>query len=129
MNEDKKYASLLDFLKENEEKLKVFLSADEKMKGYRYNLKGKKTSRTIFLSQSLQFLMNEFCIENGYKIGEFAELAIIEHLCRSGYEEKLKSILTSSDEGKKGKNPKHKVEKGKGTGEYIGEQIEESPLS
>ena len=108
------YESILKYIKENEDKLKVFLSADEKAKQYRYRLKGKKTSRTIFMSEQLQLLMNEYCIENALKIGDFVELAIIEHLNRSGMEKRLTEILsappdTSKDEGKQGKTLKEQV--------------------
>ena len=115
------YTPLLEYLSKNEEKLKVFLSAEEKAKEYRYKIKGKKSSRTVFMSQSLQFVMNEYCIENDLKIGEFVELAIIEQLCRSGCENKLTRILQSQDEGKQGKTPKAQVEKRKSTGEQSGD--------
>ena len=108
------YENILKYIKENEDKLKVFLSADEKAKQYRYRLKGKKASRTIFMSEQLQLLMNEYCIENALKIGDFVELAIIEHLNRSGMEKKLIEILsappdTYKDEGKQGKTLKEQV--------------------
>ncbi len=114
---NEKYAPLLEYLSENEEKLKIFLSADDKAKAYRYRIKGKKSSRTVFMSQSLQFVLNEYCIENDLKIGEFVELAIIEQLCRNGYENKLKGILQSTDKGKQGKSPKGQVETEKSAGE------------
>lgn len=108
------YDEMLKFLKINEEKLKVFLSADEKAKEYRYRIKGKKSSRTIFMSEQLQFLMNEFCIENDLRIGDFVELAIIEHLNRSGMEHRITEILSTSslsskDEGKQGKMLKEQM--------------------
>lgn len=118
---NEKYISLLDFLMENEEKLKIFLSAKENIKAHRYQIKGKKSSRTVFMSQSLQFVMNEYCIENDLKIGEFVELAIIEQLCRLGYEKKLSAILQCSDEGKQGKTAKSQVEKGKNAEERTGD--------
>lgn len=93
---DKKYDELLEFLQSNRDKLTVFLSADKKAKEYRFKIKGKKKSRTIFMSEQLQFLMNEFCIENDLKIGDFVELAIIEHLNRSGKETELKKLIVSS---------------------------------
>lgn len=117
---NEKYTSLLDYLTENEDKLKIFLSANEKAKSYRYRIKGKKSSRTVFMSQSLQFVMNEYCIENDLKIGEFVELAIIEQLCRLGYEKKLGAILRCDDEGKQGKTAKVQVDKGKNTGGHTG---------
>ncbi len=109
------YETILKFLKSNEEKLKVFLSADEKSKEYRYRIKGKKSSRTIFMSEQLQFLMNEFCIENDLKIGDFVELAIIEHLNRNGKEHRIIEILSnvpvpSTDEGKQGKKLKEQTQ-------------------
>ena len=67
------YTELLEFLKANEDKLRVFLSADERMKDYRLRLTGRKCSRTIFMSEQLQFIMTEYCIENDMKIGEFVE--------------------------------------------------------
>ena len=90
---DKKHDELLEFLQSNKDKLEVFLSADEKAKEYRFRIKGKKKSRTIFMSEQLQFLMNEFCIENSLKIGDFVELAIIEHLNRNGKETELKKLI------------------------------------
>ena len=109
------YETILKFLKSNEEKLKVFLSADEKSKEYRYRIKGKKSSRTIFMSEQLQFLMNEFCIENDLKIGDFVELAIIEYLNRNGKEHRIIEILSnvpvpSTDEGKQGKKLKEQTQ-------------------
>lgn len=99
------YTQILDFLKENEDKLKILLSVDEKMKNYRFRINGKKSSRTIFMSDKLQFIMNEFCIENELKIGEFVEFAVVEHLNRNGYSSKLSEIisnLTPSLEGETG---------------------------
>ena len=109
------YETILKFLKANEEKLKVLLSADEKAKQYRYRIKGKKASRTIFMSEQLQFLMNEFCIENDLKIGDFVEHAIIEHLNRNGKEHRIIEILSdfspsSKDEGKQGKSLKEQTQ-------------------
>lgn len=89
------YTELLSYLKANETKLRVFLSADEKIKGYHMRLKGKKSSRTIFMSEQLQFIMNEYCIENDMKIGDFVELAIIDYLNRMGMDKKLQKIVLS----------------------------------
>lgn len=97
------YEDVLKFIRENEDKLRVFLSADEKMKEYRYKISGKKSSRTIFMSEKLQFVMNEYCIENDLKIGEFAELAIIEHLNRCGCGDKLWKIIDNSQLKNEGK--------------------------
>ena len=90
------YEDILKYIKENEDKLRIFLSADEKMKEYKYKISGKKSSRTIFMSEKLQFVMNEYCIENDLKIGEFVELAIIEHLNRCGCGDKLQKIIDNS---------------------------------
>ncbi len=116
------YEEMLKFLKLNEDKLKVFLSADKKAKEYRYRLRGKKSSRTIFMSEQLQFLMNEFCIENNLKIGDFVELAIIEQLNRNGMEHRITEILSnlslpSKNEGKQGKTLKGQVKPKKCTEE------------
>lgn len=113
--------SILEFLAENEGKLRVLLSADEKVRINRYKIKGKKVSRTIFMSEQLKFLINEFCIENDLKIGEFVELAIIEYLNRNGMEKKLQKIIitstSSEDEGKQGKTEKTQNVTDKKTGE------------
>lgn len=116
MSNTNEYAKLLEYLKENEDKLRVFLSADEKMKLYRMRLKGRKSSRTIFMSEQLQFLMNEYCIENDLKIGEFVELAIVEHLNRCGMEKKLKKIISSDDGGEQGEFEKQQVGPDKSAG-------------
>lgn len=117
-----KYEPILKLLKENEGKLQVFLTADEKVRRYKYRLKGKKTSRTIFLSEQLQFLLKEYCIENDLKIGLVVETAIIEHLNRNGMDKKLLEILQapitpSEDEGKQGKNPNVQGKQGESAGE------------
>lgn len=96
------YTELLEFLKANEDKLRVFLSADERMKDYRLRLTGRKCSRTIFMSEQLQFIMTEYCIENDMKIGEFVELAIVEHLNRCGMEHKLMKIISPLAGGEQG---------------------------
>ena len=96
------YTELLEFLKANEDKLRVFLSADERMKDYRMRLTGRKCSRTIFMSEQLQFIMTEYCIENDMKIGEFVELAIVEHLNRCGMGHKLMKIISPLANGEQG---------------------------
>ena len=116
MSKVNEYEKLLEYLKENEDKLRVFLSADERMKLYRMRLKGKKSSRTIFMSDELQFLMNEYCIENDMKIGEFVELAIVEHLNRCGMDKKLKNIISSDNGGEQGKIEKQQVGTDESTG-------------
>lgn len=122
MANETEYKKLLEFLKTNEDKLKVFLTAEEKMKDYHYKLKGKKKSRTIFMSVQLQFLMQEYCIENDLRIGDFVELAIIEHLNRHGKAKRLLEIIEgssspSSDEGKEGKKQKADCQTEKSGGE------------
>ena len=126
MSKVNEYEKLLEYLKENEDKLRVFLSADERMKLYRMRLKGKKSSRTIFMSDELQFLMNEYCIENDLKIGEFVELAIVEHLNRCGMDKKLKNIISSDSGGEQGKSRNSRSEQMKVQGENKGHYRERS---
>ncbi len=114
------YTELLSYLRANEAKLKIFLSADEKIRGYRMRLKGKKSSRTIFMSEQLQFIMNEYCIENDMKIGDFAEIAIIDYLNRMGMDKKLQKIIIFSSshesEGEQGETEKKQIKTEKTTG-------------
>lgn len=114
------YTELLSYLKANEAKLRVFLSADEKIRGYHMRLKGKKSSRTIFMSEQLQFIMNEYCIENDMKIGDFVELAIIDYLNRMGMDKKLQKIILSpsshESEGEQGETEKRQIKAEKTTG-------------
>lgn len=84
---------LLQYLLENEEKLKILLSGNKGSKPLIYPIKGKRTTKTIFMSEKLQFLMNEYCIEKEIKIGDLVECAIIQHFVQNGYEDKITPIL------------------------------------
>ncbi len=62
-----------------------------------YPVKGKRATKTVFIAEKLQFLINEYCIENDLKIGDVVECAIIQYLNQNGYDEKLKSILNTTE--------------------------------
>ena len=52
------YNALLSFLQQNEDKLKILLSGDERLKPLIYPFKGKRSTKTVFISEKLQFLIN-----------------------------------------------------------------------
>jgi len=87
------YNALLALLQQNESKLKILLAGDERLKPLVYPFKGKRGTKTIFMSEKLQYLINEVCIEKEIKIGDFVECAMIQYLVQNGYEEKVAPIL------------------------------------
>ena len=100
MNDSKKTNNqpndtFLAFLQQNENKLKILLAGDERLKPLVYPFQGKRSTKTVFMSEKLQFLMNEFCIEREIKIGDFVECAVVQYLVQNGYEEKLAPILNN----------------------------------
>lgn len=98
-------AEAMSLITDNIEKLKVLLSGSKGEKPLKYKFKGKRSTKTVFMSVKLQYLLNDFCIENEIKIGEVIENAVVEFLTRSGWEEKLQEILdTSQSTGEKGEN-------------------------
>lgn len=92
-----RFDPLLSYLLENKAKLKILLSGEPKTKPLLYPLKGKRATKTVFISEKLQCLINEYCIENELKIGDIVECAIIQYLNQNGYDEKLKSILNTAE--------------------------------
>ena len=86
-------AEIMQLLTENADKLKILLSASKDEKPLKYKFKGKKSTKTVFMSIGLQFLINEYCIENELKIGEIVEIAAVEYLARQGWTKKLEQIL------------------------------------
>ena len=92
-----RFEPLLSYLSEHEEKLKILLSGEQKAHPLLYPVKGKRATKTVFIAEKLQFLINEYCIENDLKIGDVVECAIIQYLNQNGYDEKLKSILNITE--------------------------------
>lgn len=92
-----RFEPLLSYLSENQAKLKILLSGEQKAYPLLYPVKGKRTTKTVFIAEKLQFLINEYCIENDLKIGDVVECAIIQHLNQNGYDEKLKFILNMTE--------------------------------
>lgn len=91
-------AEILQILTDNADKLKILLSASKDEKPLKYHFKGKKSTKTVFMSVELQYLINEYCIETDTKIGEIIEIAAVEYLTRQGLTEKLEKILLKSSE-------------------------------
>lgn len=87
---------ILDFLEANRVKLEILLSGDKKASPLLNRIIGKRKTRTIFLAESLQFIMNEYCIKHEIQIADFCEAAIIQYLTTHGYENELKDILSIS---------------------------------
>ena len=56
-------------------------------------IKGKRSTKTVFIAEKLQCLVNEFCIEKELKIGDVIEHALIQYLNQNGYASKLEPIL------------------------------------
>ena len=84
---------LLEYILENEEKLRILLSGDPNVSPLVYPIKGKRSTKTVFIAEKLQCLVNEFCIEKELKIGDVIEHALIQYLTQNGYSSKLEPIL------------------------------------
>ena len=84
-NDDSTENEVLNFLVSNFDKLKILLSPSLSKKPFKYRFKGKKGTKTVFMSIKLQYLINEYCIENDTKIGDITETAIVEFLLRHDY--------------------------------------------
>ncbi|MBQ8605409.1 MAG: hypothetical protein IJ408_01615 [Clostridia bacterium] len=84
---------LLEYILENEEKLRILLSGDPNVSPLVYPIKGKRSTKTVFIAEKLQCLVNEFCIEKELKIGDVIEHALIQYLNQNGYSSKLEPIL------------------------------------
>ena len=84
---------LLEYILENEEKLRILLSGDPNVSPLVYPIKGKRSTKTVFIAEKLQCLVNEFCIEKELKIGDVIEHALIQYLNQNGYASKLEPIL------------------------------------
>jgi len=91
------YTTLLTFLQQNEVKLKILLAGDERLKPLLYPFKGKRSTKTVFMSEKLQYLINEICIEKDTKIGDFVECAVIHYLVQNGYEERVAPIIEAQN--------------------------------
>lgn len=109
-NDNNTENEVLSFLSSNFDKLKILLSPTPSEKPFKYHFKGKKGTKTVFMSIKLQYLINEYCIETDTKIGDVIETAIVEFLLRHDYIDKLNTImLTSLSEGDEGDNVQIKV--------------------
>lgn len=109
-NDDSTENEVLNFLVSNFDKLKILLSPSLSKKPFKYRFKGKKETKTVFMSIKLQYLINECCIENDTKIGDITETAIVEFLLRHDYTGKLNTImLTPLSEGDEGDTSQSEV--------------------
>ena len=88
---------LINYLLENVDKLKILLSGDEKVAPLVYPIKGKRSTKTVFFSEKLQCLVNEFCIEKELRIGDVMEYALIQYLNQNGYSSKIEKILKNTE--------------------------------
>ena len=77
-NDKEKFNELLTYLSENEDKLRVLLSGDQKLAPLVYPIKGKRSTKTVFIAEKLQCLVNEYCIDKELKIGDVMEYALSE---------------------------------------------------
>ncbi|MBR2152418.1 MAG: hypothetical protein IJ944_03925 [Clostridia bacterium] len=92
-NEKEQLDKLLEYIQKNEEKLRILLSGDPNVSPLVYPIKGKRSTKTVFIAEKLQYLVNEFCIEKDLKIGDVIEHALIQYLNQNGYASKLETIL------------------------------------
>lgn len=94
-NEKEQLDKLLEYIQKNEEKLRILLSGDPNVSPLVYPIKGKRSTKTVFIAKKLQYLVNEFCIEKELKIGDVIEHALIQYLNQNGYASKLETIINN----------------------------------
>jgi len=87
------YIPVLDLLMNKQQRLEVILSLKETDKPLMYSIKGKKSTKTVFISEMLQEVIKEYSAEIQVKQGEIIEVAIVDFLVNHGYEERVKGIL------------------------------------
>ena len=91
------FEPLLSYLAANEDKLRILLSGEPNLTPLVYPVKGKRSTKTVFIAEKLQCLINEYCIDKDLKIGDVIEYAVIQYLNQNGYAEKLEPILKNTE--------------------------------
>lgn len=89
------YIPMLDLLISKQDRLEILLSLRETDKPLTYSIRGKKSTKTVFISESLQEVIINYCAEVQMKQGDLIEVAIIDFLVNHGYEENVKAILNN----------------------------------
>lgn len=89
-----KYASLLEFLWQNREKLLRILETMKVEEQVRiYNVKGPAKTKSLFLTDAICSLMNDFCAKHSLSQKQGYEAAIIEYLSKYGEHEVVSKLL------------------------------------
>lgn len=87
---------LLEELEANRERLQELLHpADQKDTLPRYVIPGRTSGKTIQMADALQNLAVEYCNERNIKQRELFEVALIEFLKHSGYQQEVTNLLES----------------------------------
>ncbi len=90
--------AFLSFLMQNKTKLEVLLSGSIDAPPLLYSTKGKRSTKTIFMSEDIQKVLTDFCEERKLKQGDVVEIALIHYLNQKGYADRLNNILIKPDE-------------------------------
>lgn len=89
-----KYGPLLEFLFQNKEKLlKILESVDYNKQIRIYTVQGAAKTKSIFLTDALCELMNEFCSNHSLTQKQGYESAIIEYLSKYGERDAVNKLL------------------------------------
>ena len=89
------YVPVLDLLISKQQRLEVILSLKETDKPLMYSIKGKKSTKTVYIAESLQQVVVSYCNERQVKQGDLIEIAIIDFLSKHGYEDNVQAILNN----------------------------------
>ena len=90
------YLPLLRHLKENEERLRELLSESHSGTIPKYGVPGIPRTKSIYMSDSLARLLNDFGEEKNLSQREIVEAAIVEYLRKYGYEKEVDRLLSLS---------------------------------
>ncbi len=90
------YLPLLEFIKENEEQLRIVL---DPMNGTgqmnRYLAPGTKCTNSVYMLDSIATLAKQYCDEKNIHQGDLYEAALIECLRKHGYSSQIEHLLNS----------------------------------
>ncbi len=96
-----KYLPLLNYLYENESRLKELISSPGQTEAVlsdqapkRYLIPGPKKVKSIYLSKALSTLINCFSHEKNISIREIVEGAVIEYMIKYGYRPEVEALMS-----------------------------------
>ena len=93
-NQFQRYLPFLEILYQHKEQLLPILTPNALDKvPPRISIGGEKRVKSIYLSNSLILLINEYCRKTGLTIREVVEVALVEYFSKYGFEREIDNLL------------------------------------